>query len=664
MLIKNRHTIPAVLPGQILLVLLMLLIIPVVQGQWYKSNCPRSQKQAEVWYFGEKAGIDFRSGTAAPLTDQNVMNALQATASICDSMGNFKFFTNGRIVWDKTFTPMPNATNLNGDPGATQPCIIVPWPGEPSLYYVFAVDMIKYDTYDSTKYSTDGLTYTLIDMRERDGLGNAISAVLNVPLLSPVCQKITSVASRDNKGFWVIAHKWESNEFFAYLVTSNGIAAPVVSAIGSIHNANTKLARNNAVGYMKCSPDGGRLALAVTYNKLIEVFDFNNETGVITNPRSYKVTKPDINPYGIEFSPDSKKLYATVLDYLGGTIPKTPTCIYQFDLTNGLNSPVIVDSVSGIRLAGMQLGTDGRIYISRTNDLLFKKLDSLEVIYNPNRPDTMCNFSRLDNVSGSGFPLLGRKSVYSVPNFVQSFLHFPHFTWDSVCQGDATQFHITNKANIDSVTWNFGDGASSTLMDPVHSYANPGTYWVKLTEKFNGQYFTDSIMVTNYRLPQIALGGDTVLLYSGSSINLHAGGGFTEYLWSTGSMDSIINVSTEGSYWARVEDIHCCLNTDTTYVKVFEYFIPNAFTPNGDGLNDVFYVRGLYKNIRFKMFVYNRYGQLMFESEDIDKGWDGITGGTYCPPGTYAWVVNVEFIGNDIITEGDIVFKGTVTLVR
>jgi gliding motility-associated-like protein len=313
-------------------------------------------------------------------------------------------------------------------------------------------------------------------------------------------------------------------------------------------------------------------------------------------------------------------------------------------------------------MAAMQLATDGRIYLSRTKNITSKK-DSLDVIYNPNRAGVACNFNRLGNLTGQGFPSAGRKSIYSMPNVVQSFVHVPTFTWDSVCHGDATQFHITNKANVDSVIWNFGDGATSDNPDAVHAYANPGTYWVKLTEKFNGEAYTDSLKVTIYPLPVISL-ADTILLYSGSAINLHAGGGYTNYLWSTGSQDSILSVDKQGSYWAQVEDIHCCKNSDTTFVQVFEYFIPNAFSPNGDGLNDFFRVYASYKNITFTMIIFDRWGQMVFESDNVDKVWDGTWKGQYCPPGSYVWSVKIGFLGQDIITQGDIAFKGTVTIVR
>ena len=646
------------------LVSLLVFITSVAIGQaaWSKSDCPRSWKEAGVWYFGDKAGVDFRSGTAGALTDQNVMSALQATASICDSLGNFQFFTNGKQVWDRTDSLMPNATNLFGNPGVTQPCVIVPRPGDGSQYYLFTVDAITYDLYDSTKYTTKGLSYTIIDMKLRNGKGDASPVILNVPLFTPVCQKITAVANHDRTGYWVIVHKWESNEFHAFEVTGGGISSAVVSAVGTFHGAPTRLQRNNAVGYMKCSPDGKHIAAVQTQDRIIDILDFNDKTGAVSAPQTFHVTQPEVYPYGLEFSPDSQILYATVLDYLGTTLPKKPTFVYQFDLRKPVVAPAIIDSMPGRRLYAMQLGMDGRIYLSRTVKQNIK-LDSLEVIYNPNRLDTLCNVSRLNNMPDQYLSLAGRKSVYSLPNFMQTFLNIPTFTWDSVCHGEVTQFRVTNKANIDSVFWDFGDGNSSRLLEPLHLFTTDGTHKVKLFERFNGKTFIDSMNVTTYALPKIGL-ADTILLYSGSSINLHAGGGYTEYTWSNGSADSIITVSRQDSYSVRVKDVHCCYNSDTTFVRVFNYFIPNAFSPNGDGLNDYFRVYALYKNISFSMVVYNRWGQLVFESDDVDKVWDGTSGGQMCPPDSYVWIVKIKFLGQDIITQGDVVFKGSVTIVR
>jgi gliding motility-associated-like protein len=222
---------------------------------------------------------------------------------------------------------------------------------------------------------------------------------------------------------------------------------------------------------------------------------------------------------------------------------------------------------------------------------------------------------------------------------------------------------MTNTANLDSVRWNFGDGASATDLEPVHLYQAPGAYKVSMTGYFNGSAFSDSLTVTVHPKPAVEL-GDTVLLFTGSTIDLHAGGGYMEYLWSTQSTDSVITASTQGQYWTRVKDYNCCINSDSVYVRIFDYYTPNAFTPNGDGLNDLFRVVGKYRNIDFAMYIYDRWGGMVFESDDIDAGWDGNIGGQPAPAGVYVWTFRIKFRGEDIKTGGDVVFKGTVTLVR
>jgi gliding motility-associated-like protein len=623
-----------------------------------KSDCPRSQNQQHLWYFGEKAGIDFRSGTAIPLTDQDVMTAYKASGVISDSLGNQLFFTNGKKIWDRTFSLMPNATGLDGDVGVTQPVIIIPCPGNDSLYFVFTIDVIAIMP-DNT-YTTKGLTYSIINMNLRGGLGDATDE-LNRPLLTPVCQKITAAKHSNGKDYWVIVHKWDSDEFYAYPVTKWGIGDPVVTNVGAVHGGGY-VDQANAYGYLKISPDGTKLAVAVTGDNLIQLFDFNNGTGVVSASQTYTTTLPGISPYGLEFSSDSKKLYATIFQITGNGPPANPSYILQFDIDAGLVNPVAVDSTAGTRLSGIQLGPDGRIYIARTINLLSKN-DSLDVIYNPTRPGTDCNYNLLNNAPGSRFSLGGRYGIFSMPNLIQSFLDIPNFTYDSCCFKDVMHFRITNKANIDSVLWEFGDGGTSTDLEPYHLYAAAGTYLVRLTESFNGGTFVDTMSVVVHPLPAVEL-GDTILLYKGATINLHAGGGYMEYQWSTGSTDSVISVKDQGDYIIEVKDYHCCRNQDSVYIKVFEYFIPNAFTPNGDGNNDVFRAVGLYRNVNYNLQVYNRWGERVFETNDLDQGWDGTDKGSKCPPDTYVWIIHVDFLGQDIVTNGSIVLKGTVSIVK
>jgi gliding motility-associated-like protein len=623
-----------------------------------KNNCYRSLKQAYIWYFGDKAGIDFNSGSAVPLMDQDVMTAYKASGVMSDSLGNLLFFTNGRKVWDRTFSLMPGCTELEGDVGVTQPCIIVPLPGNDRYYYIFTVDVLAFLP-DNT-YTTTGLTYTIVDMDGNNGLGEAKSHI-NVSLLTPVCQKITATLHANGRDMWVITHAWDSDAFYSYRLHPGGLDEPVISNTGTFQGGGY-VDQINAIGYMKASPDGSKLALAITGTNQIETYAFNNQTGEIIFEASYTSSFMGINPYGIAFSPNSRMLYSSLLQITGNGPPMYPSRILQFDLNQGLTSPKVIDSVAGIRLGAMQLGPDGRIYISRTVNLISQR-DSLDVIYNPTRPGLDCNYNLLEGISDSRFPLNGRHSIYSLPNFVQSYVDIPVFYYDSCCFEDVTQFHITNTANIDQVQWDFGDGNSSNDMEPIHLYAQPGTYTVTLTEFYNGQTFVDSMSLVVHDNPTVEL-GDTVMLYTGSVINLTATDSMQFYLWSTGGTIQTISVETQGDYWVEVTDWNCCSSEDTVYVKVFEYFVPNAFTPNGDGLNDVFRAVGLYQDIDFKMVIYNRWGQQIFESNSLDNGWNGEIKGKMAEADTYVWIIFVDFLGEDIITNGDVVLKGTVNLVR
>lgn len=100
--------------------------------------------------------------------------------------------------------------------------------------------------------------------------------------------------------------------------------------------------------------------------------------------------------------------------------------------------------------------------------------------------------------------------------------------------------------------------------------------------------------------------------------------------------------------------------TDEVTVHVIPY-IPNAFTPNGDGINDLFRFTGLPSTsiTRFNFQVFNRWGQVIFSTNDIKEGWDGRRGGEYCPPDVYPWVVYWEDEKRVRVTN-----KGTITLVR
>lgn len=132
----------------------------------------------------------------------------------------------------------------------------------------------------------------------------------------------------------------------------------------------------------------------------------------------------------------------------------------------------------------------------------------------------------------------------------------------------------------------------------------------------------------------------------------------TNYLWSTGEISASIVVSTEGKYEVVVSN-QCgvlSLSKEIT-VRDCEVIIPNAFTPNGDGINDEWVIEGMYNNNKTSVVVINRWGQKVYESTGRYTGWDGAANGKRLPAGTYYYVINS---GKEVY----FMFQGTVTILR
>lgn len=341
-----------------------------------------AQKQANIWHFGYGAGLDFNTTPPTPLTDGQT-DSREGCSSIANKNGDLLFYTNGVTVWNKEHEVMDNGTGLKGDSSSTQSSIIVPQPGSNDIYYVFTVDYGG-----AGNAANDGLNYTIVDMSKNDGLGEIQSK--NVPLFAPANEKLTAVNHNNMEDVWMIAQKADTTAFHAYLVTANGINAPIISTVGN--------ASPGFVGMLKASPNGTFLCAANNLAKRVELFDFNNATGEITNPRTVLAGNLE-QFYGIEFSPSEKRLY--VADFIGD--------VYQLDLTaeDIMSSQIVIsmDAFSG----SIQLAPDGKIYVSRPGQT------TLDVIHNPDNLADSCNYE------SNAIDLEGRRSQLGLPQFIQSY---------------------------------------------------------------------------------------------------------------------------------------------------------------------------------------------------------------------------------------------------
>lgn len=258
-----------------------------------------AQKEANIWYFGNNAGLDFNSGSPVALTD-GAMQTQEGCASIANTIGELLFYTDGTTVWNKNHVPMLNGTGLNGSFSSTQSAIIVPKPNSSTIYYIFTVD---------AQGQADGLQYSEVDITLDNGLGG-ITSIKNTPLFTPVLEKLTAVEHDNGTDIWVIAHENGSANFRPYLVTSSGVqTTPVVTNIGFSYSG---VSFSENAGYMKLSPDGNRLAMAFPQSSSgLQLFDFDNSTGVLSNHLDIYDLPGAVTPYGVEFSLSGDLLYVS-----------------------------------------------------------------------------------------------------------------------------------------------------------------------------------------------------------------------------------------------------------------------------------------------------------------------------------------------------------------
>ncbi|CAM4303053.1 hypothetical protein [Gillisia hiemivivida] len=219
-----------------------------------------AQNEANIWYFGYNGGLDFNSGTPVVLLDGQ-LSTNEGCASISDSDGNLLFYTDGITVYNKNHSIMQNGTGLKGDSSSTHSAIIIPKPGTTNIYYVFTLDSLH--LYGG---GVNGLQFSEVDMSLNGGIGAVISK--NKLLHTPVNEKVTAIKRPNSDEYWVVAHKYDSNEFITYNVSASGISStPIVSSVGFIRSLRT-------TGQIKISPDGTKLAVAWT-GIGVEVFNFN-----------------------------------------------------------------------------------------------------------------------------------------------------------------------------------------------------------------------------------------------------------------------------------------------------------------------------------------------------------------------------------------------------
>lgn len=233
-----------------------------------------------------------------------------------------------------------------------------------------------------------------------------------------------------------------------------------------------------------------------------------------------------------------------------------------------------------------------------------------------------------------------------------------------ICEGEVLTLDPEIQSEGYSYLWNTGATTNTINVD------RPGTYWVELNA-VNGacQGIRDTVDLTLGLLPIVELGDNIRTCIGKQVIFFEEGSSFPDanYLWQDTIPGARFIVGKSGTYRVKVEN-RCGTATDEISIlfdDCFEIYVPNSFTPNGDGRNDIFEARTDQELLEYSLLIYDRWGNAIFKTNDINAGWDGTyngPGGDELPTEVYVW--KIEFISAQDPRGTRRQKIGTVTVIR
>ena len=246
------------------------------------------------------------------------------------------------------------------------------------------------------------------------------------------------------------------------------------------------------------------------------------------------------------------------------------------------------------------------------------------------------------------------KNVYVVERPISNFINEP------ACVGQFTSFENQSVGELTSVLWDFGDGQTTTAINPNHIFWSEGDFVVSLSsfaDHCPADVYTETI--TTFHVPDLSL-GDDLLLCQGEIVKIGLPDSVTSELesiiWSTGSSGDSILVSLDYPIVQVTGYINVCNKSDILEImEECPVSAPTAFSPNGDGFNDEFNI--IDNNVAsFNLTIYNRWGEMVYNSSSFQNGWDGIYKNNQAPMDLYTFIVKgVKIDGIEFSQSGSFV---------
>jgi gliding motility-associated-like protein len=239
----------------------------------------------------------------------------------------------------------------------------------------------------------------------------------------------------------------------------------------------------------------------------------------------------------------------------------------------------------------------------------------------------------------------------------------------NACKNSVVTFEgLPIEGTISKWTWNFDDGSTSNDALTTHYYGEDGVFPVRLSVLSSSGCSSDTVTKPISIYASFAFAGNDTVATRNQPIQLGATGGLS-YEWSpaTGLSNSLVSnpvaiINQDQQYILKAFTPAGCISYDTLNIRIFdgpEIYVPRAFTPNGDGLND--FLKAI--PVGYKTFtsftVYNRYGEAVYAAQASTGGWNGQVRGKAQNAGSYTWIASAITFAGKIIYK-----KGTVLLLR
>lgn len=575
-----------------------------------------AQGENNIWYLGEDFGIDFNGDHARAISDGKIPPLSGIGTTACDKNGNLLFYTNGLTVWDRNHQVMPNGSDLEGY-RVLSSAIIIPYPEHPSLYYLFTFTPIVNGTQ---------AYYSIIDMNLNNGLGDVILSQKNIRLTDNVTL-LFATAPGSCGSLWLVTHGYKNYHFIAYNITGNGIdTKPVISNVGSyLRDIEGRLKFNNIYNRLLLHSSSG----------LVEIYDFDQNTGQISNPFTYSPALIDKSEFvSASFSPDGSKFFVSLYNSNIGSFEIRQHHYPPVDTNNFFNNyqSLFLD----YPITDMQNGPNGQLYI-RFN------VRYIGVITQPNVIDFASSY--VDSVfqtPGTILSYLPNLVVTTNPPFDSTYQVPDQMAF---CTGEALKISLNPNADY---IW------QDNTTDFEYTITHPGIY-TYLANK-GKCIFYDTIEVLERQYPTINLGKDTLLCIDQSLIlSLPMA---DTIVWDDGSSNTSRSFNEPGTYWVHASNGKC-ESRDTFTIKYHEcncdLYVPNVFSPNGDGNNDVFQIFSTCDLVYFSISIYNRWGEEVFYSRQLSDSW---TGDSHKIPGVYIYHIQYRTLPNNPLQK----LAGSITL--